>query len=119
MIIFNEFDDRFEAQLVVNGFEVCVSRDKPVSASELSVFTDIVDESVSELLSNSIVYIERFKEEYGIGDIDDLSEPQIMGDNETISVYWFSDKGEANGTSMIGVDFQLNNLTPSGINLGD
>jgi len=119
MIILNEFDDRFETKLLIGGYDVSVSIDKPISESELSIFNKIVNNSALGLLNKSIGYMNELKNEYGISYIDDFSEPGIIGDGDIISVYWSSEKGEANGESTIGVDFTIIDLTPIDITIGD
>ena len=119
MIIFDEFDDRFEKNLFIDGFDVCISIDKPITKSGLSTFGCFIDKTASDLLIKSVDYINQLKAENGIGYIDDLSDPQIIGSEDTISVYWSSDKGEQNGESVIGVDFTVTDLTPYDLTIGD
>ncbi|MEZ9495821.1 hypothetical protein BCT62_25600 [Vibrio splendidus] len=119
MIIFDELDERFEKNLIIDGFDVCISIDKPLTESALTIFSNIIDKSASDLLSSSICYVNQLKEEYGIGYIDDLSDPQIFGCEENISVYWSSDKGEVNGESIIGVDYSIPDLKPYSLTIGD
>ncbi len=119
MIIFDELDDRFEKKLVIDDFDVCISIDKPLTESGLTILSNIIDKSASNLLSSSIDYVNQLKEEYEIGYIDDLTDPQIFGCEENISVYWSSDKGESNGESTIGVDFSIPDLKPYSLTIGD
>ena len=119
MIIFDEYDDRFEKNLFIDGIDVCISIDKPTTKLALSAFGCFIDESASDLLTKSVDYINQLKAESGIGYIDDLSDPQIIGNENSISVYWSSDKGEPNGESVIGVDFRVADLTPYDLTIGD
>ncbi len=110
MIIFDELDNRFEKNLIIDNFDVCISIDKPLTELEITILSNIIDKSASNLLSSSINYVNQLKEEYGIGYSDDLSDPQILGCEENISVYYSSDKGETNGESTVGVDFSIPDL---------
>ncbi len=119
MIIFDEYDDRFEKNLFIDGLDVCISVDKPIAKSALATFGGFIDKTASDLLTKSVDYINQLKSESGIGYIDDLSDPQIIGNEDTVSVYWSSDKGEPNGESVIGVDFTVTDLTPYDLTIGD
>ena len=119
MMIFDEYDDRFEKNLFIDGLDVCISMDKPITKSAIAAFGSFVDKTASDLLTKSVAYINQLKAESGIGYIDDLSDPQIIGNEDTVSVYWSSDKGESNGESVIGVDFRVTNLIPYNLTIGD
>ncbi len=119
MIKFSEYDDRFESIILVDNDEVTVSIDKPISETELSKMGVQAEQASHQLLFESVKYIERLKSDRGIDYIDDLSDPQIMMSEDIFSVYWYSEKGERNGESVLGVDFTMDTLEPVDLAIGD
>lgn len=98
---------------------MCASVSKPVSPEDLSDFESFIKERLSQLITKSIKYIEASKEDYKLTHTDDLSNPQLFKDEYCYSIYWNSDKGEALGQSVIGVDFDLDSLEPYTLTIGD
>ncbi len=119
LINFVELEDRFEAEFEVGRFSVTFSVDKPIVAAELDRLTLIIRSQGPKLLELSLEYFEKEKLNHGLAYIDDLSDPQIMGGQDGISVYWCSAKGESRAESTIGIDFDIDKLQPLSLSVGD
>ena len=116
---FTELEDRYEKEIEVNSNYVLVSLDK----DEISVVTESilkhVIENVETIIKSALKYIEKNKDAYKIGFVNDLSEPQIIINSDSYSVYWYSEKGEEQGASVISADYIWPEITPQGITIGD
>jgi len=119
MIKFTEHDDRFESVIFIDEIELVLSIDKPISSSAFQNISTVFENSHKLLVKNSLAYIKQQKEAYEIPYLDDFSDPQIIGDDQQVSVYWYSKKGEESGASIIGVDFSLDKLEPINLVIGD
>ena len=116
---FTELEDRYEKEVEVNSNYVLVSLDK----EEVSVVTESILKHVignlETIINSALKYIEENKEAYEIGFVNDLSEPQIIINSDSYSVYWYSEKGEEQGASIISADYIWPEITPQGITIGD
>lgn len=119
MITFEEKEDCFESTILSNKGEVVISIDKPTDKKVLDEACGILEASMELLLNSSIDFINNSKSAYNLMHIDDLSDPQIMFDESSISVYWYSEKGEATGQCIIGVDYNKTDLQPFDLTVGD
>jgi len=114
-----ELEDRYEKELEFNSSRVLVSLDKnDVSEVTESILKHVL-ENLETTINSALKYIEEQKESYGIGFADDLTEPQIIINSDSFSVYWYSEKGEEQGASIIAADYIWPELTPQGITVGD
>jgi len=116
---YSEHNDRFEKTLLIGGEEVVISIDKSIAAEKLGEFDILIERECKNLLSKSIGFIERSKADRGINYIDDLTDPQIMLGSECISLYWYSEKGELQGESTVGVDFEIESLEIVDLTISD
>jgi len=119
MITFTEKTDRFEANVEIGSLSFLVSLDKPANKDQIDHAIDLVETKAQEILQASLAYFETNKERYGVPYIDDLSDPQLMVGHDSLSVYWWSDKGEQKGECIIGVDFSKDTLVPFQLVIGD
>ena len=114
-----EFPDRFEILLTTNGTEVVVSVDKPVEQDKLTTILEFVSTNLELIYTRAEAFFLNAKDQYGLSHLNDLSDPQITASSSELSLYWSSDQGEATGASVIGVDFEVDNLEPLGLTIGD
>ena len=117
---FTEHQDRFEASAKIGDHDVTISADKPISTQDLLSFAEKVQSHGHSLIESSLAYFNENKAHYGCDYIDDLSDPQIIGSSDgPLGVWWCSEKGEARGDAIIGVDFSEDGLEPIQLTLGD
>lgn len=117
--LFTELEDRYEKELEFNSNRVLVSLDKNEISEVTEAILKHVIENLETTINSSLKYIEEQKEPYEIGFVDDLTEPQIIINSENFSVYWYSEKGEDQGASIIAADYIWPEATPQGITVGD
>ena len=116
---FTELEDRYEKEVEINSNHVLVSIDKEEVAGVSESILKHVIENTETIINSALKYIEENKETYKIGFVNDLSEPQIIINSESFSVYWYSEKGEEHGASIIAADYIWPEATPQGITVGD
>jgi len=116
---FTELEDRYEKEFELNSNRVLVSLDKDDMSEATESILKHVIENLEEILNSALRYIEEQKESYEIGFANDLSEPEIILNSESFSVYWYSEKGEDQGASVIAADYIWPEATPQGITVGD
>ena len=117
--LFTELEDRYEKELEFKSNRVLVSLDKNEISDVTENILRHVMENLETTINSSLKYIEEQKETYEIGFVDDLTEPQIILNSENFSVYWYSEKGEDQGASIIAADYIWPEATPQGITVGD
>ena len=116
---FTELDDRYEMEVEIKSNYVILSLEKEeVCAVTESILKHLIG-NLETIINSALKYIEEKKESYGIGFVDDLSEPQIIINSDSYSVFWYSEKGEEHGASVIAVDFIWTQVTPQGITIGN
>jgi hypothetical protein len=113
------YEDRFEIEVTAHDQKVTVSIDKPIDDQLRDMMLKTIEEKADLILDRSLDFFASAKEKYGVSYIDDLSTPQIIAREESLSLYWWSDKGEKNGDAVIGVDFNPHDLEPIGMTIGD
>lgn len=111
--------DRYEGIWRADSVEVTVSVDKPDIDADTEARLQQIRERLQETLNASLHYFAEHKERYNVEYIDDLADPQIILGKDTYSVMWWSDKGEAKGECVIGIEFHVNGQLPFDIMIGD
>ena len=111
--------DRFEGSWSTESTTVAVSVDKSNVHTQTERRLQEIQERLHETLDASHGFFNANKSEYNVAYIDDLSDPQIVLGSNTFSVLWWSDKGEANGECVIGVEFSFEGHRPFDIFIGD
>jgi len=116
---FTELEDRYEKEVEINSNHVLVSLDKEEITEVSESILKHVIENTETIINSSLKFIEEKKESYQIGFVNDLSEPQIIINSDNYSVYWYSEKGEEHGASIIAADYIWPKTSPQSLTVGD
>lgn len=116
---FKELEDRYEKELSANSEIVLVSVDKNEISGSTDAMLNYIITNVVELTTGSINFFEQQCGAYDLPPFDDLSDPQVMLNEDSFSIYWSSDKGEGVGAAVIGIDYYWPQATLQGLTIGD
>ncbi len=111
--------DRYEGSWTTASTIVTVSVDKETVDTETEAKLQGLHDDLQATLVASQQYFLTNRARFGVDYIDDLSDPQIILEKDTYSVYWWSDKGEPNGECVIGIEFLFSTRIPFNLNIGD